>query len=124
MTEEDKTTIEGGSNQDPAEMNAERRNDGGRRSDRVHPGDAVPAGEKDTEGTEVDDRKVFLPGENKTREEIESQFRNDPHFSALFDHTDHKKKADQWSIMIGGLRLTLKRILILAGFLFVRIILI
>lgn len=120
MTEEDKTTIEGGSNQDPAEMNAERRNDGGRRSDCVHPGDAVPAGEKDTGGTEVDDQKIFVPGENRTREEIESQFRNDPRFSALFDHTEYKKKANhQWSIMIGGLRLTLKRILILAGFLFV-----
>lgn len=53
-----------------------------------------------------------------TREEMESKYRNDPRFAMLFDH-ERKKGRQVWYIKVGGLRLTLKRILILCGFLLV-----
>ena len=57
------------------------------------------------------------PQRRRTREEIESQYRNDPRFSMLFDHSaDDEKKKPVWSIRVGGIRLTAKRLLILAGF--------
>lgn len=52
-----------------------------------------------------------------TREEMESKYRSDPRFAMLFDHEKKDKKG--WYIKVGGLRLTLNRILILCGFLFV-----
>ena len=51
-----------------------------------------------------------------TREEMESKYRNDPRFAMLFDH-ERKKGKQVWYIKVGGLRLTLNRILILCGFL-------
>lgn len=117
MTEEDKTTNDGGTKPDPAEINAEYRN-GGRYSDRVHPDAAESVGEKDAEGIETGEENVFVPGGNKTREAIERRFRDDPRFAVLFEHPEPKKKktTPQWSIRVCGLRLTLKRILILTGF--------
>ena len=53
-----------------------------------------------------------------TREEMESKYRNDPRFAMLFDH-GKKKEKQAWYIKVGGLRLTLNRILILCGFLLV-----
>ena len=53
----------------------------------------------------------------KTREEIESQYRDNPVFANLFDKTQKKKKtASSVLITVGGLRLTAKRLLILCGF--------
>lgn len=53
-----------------------------------------------------------------TREEMEGKYRNDPRFAMLFDH-GRKKEKQAWHIKVGGLRLTLNRILILCGFLLV-----
>ena len=119
MSEEGKTEFNGGTAQNPAETNAEYR-DGGRYSDCICRENDVSNAGKDAERTGIDEEKVYLPGDNKSREEIESQFRNDPRFAALFDHSKTEKKvAPQWSIKVGGLRLTPKRILILSGFLLV-----
>jgi len=53
----------------------------------------------------------------KSREELESQFRNDPRFTMLFGTEEKKSKTiPVWSIKVGGLRLTSKRLLILGGF--------
>ena len=58
------------------------------------------------------------PDGRKTREELESKYRNDPRFSMLFDH-GHKNARHVWQIRVAGIRLTPKRILILCGFLFI-----
>jgi Tfp pilus assembly protein PilF len=119
MSEEDKRTIDGGPDRDPADSQTERRN-GERRSDFVHRDAAVSDDGKETEMADADEGKVFLPGDNKTREEIESQFRNDPRFAMLFDHSEKTEKAvSRWNVKVAGVRLTPKRILILAGFLLV-----
>jgi predicted Zn-dependent protease len=115
MIEEDKQDNTGGMNPDPAESDA------GRRSGDRDPESSRPAAEgvdvpENGEGADGDEEKVYLPGGDKTREEIERQFRNNPRYAMLFDHSEEEKKVPQWSITVGGLRLTSKRILILAGF--------
>ena len=76
-------------------------------------------GEKEAgDGVAADDASRRV--ERRTREEIESQYRNDPRLSMLFNHEEKKKKTvSEWSINVGGLRLTAMRILILVGFLLV-----
>lgn len=54
--------------------------------------------------------------ERLTRVELENRYRNDPRFKMLFDDKDQQKKEAVWSVNVGGLRLTPKRILILSGF--------
>jgi len=118
MSEEEKDDKHGGMNPDPADAESEYRN-GGRYSEHFRPsGDAGNDGaEGNNEKGEDEEEKVFLPGENKTREEIEKQFRENPRFAMLFDHSEDKKKSlPQWSINVGGIRLTLRRLLILSGF--------
>lgn len=114
MIEEDKQDHAGGMNPDPAESEA-----GPRSADRAPesscPAEGVDAPENGA-GEDGDEDKIYLPGGDKTREEIERHFRNNPRYAMLFDHSKDKKKVPQWSITVGGLRLTLKRILILAGF--------
>ena len=52
-----------------------------------------------------------------TREELGSKYRNDPRFAMLFERK--KKGVDGWYIKVGGIRLTVVRILILSGFLLI-----
>ena len=120
MSEAEKDDNHGGLKPEPAEKEAEYRN-GGRYSEHFHEDGKVPDAKGDgKEGEDGDGERVFLPREKRTREEIESQFRNDPRFAMLFDHSEDEKKSDpQWHIKVGGLRLTLRRILILSGFLLV-----
>ena len=60
------------------------------------------------------------PAERQTREELESRFRNDPRFTMLFEKGgEGKQKAVVRTVKVGGIRLTPKRILILAGFLLI-----
>lgn len=83
----------------------------------------VTDGEKDGEKNEGENiegesgEADARSGGRKTREEIENQYRDNPLFASLFDKTpkeDGKKAV--WSVKVGGLRLTMKRILILCGF--------
>ena len=92
----------------------------GRHSSSFPPGSVLEGGGK-TEGDGDALENESRHSERRTREEIENQFRNDPRLSMLFDHEEEKKKASvsEWCVYVGGLRLNLKRLLILAGFLFV-----
>ena len=76
------------------------------------PEDGKTEGDGGVAGDDVPPHKV-----RRTREEIESMYRNDPRLSMLFGHEpEQKEAAPVWSIKVGGLRLTLNRLLILAGF--------
>lgn len=55
-------------------------------------------------------------GGRMTREEMESQYRNDPRFTMLFSEKDESEKKNAHAIVVGGIRLTPKRLLILGGF--------
>ena len=79
------------------------------------PGDMPSPGMKNGEGEEA-------AGWRKNREELETQYRNDPRFSILFDQEAKaverfvRQKRRQKYIKVAGIRLTPKRILILLGF--------
>lgn len=53
-----------------------------------------------------------------SREELERRYRNDPRFDMLFHH-ERRLGQKGWYIKVGGIRLTVIRILILSGFLLV-----
>ena len=53
-----------------------------------------------------------------SREELERKYRNDPRFDLLFHH-ERKLGQKGWYIKVGGIRLTVIRILILSGFLLI-----
>ena len=110
MSEEDEAKNNGGAAVPPPESEAERPEDAGRpasSSSGEIPEDADANAEPDEPG------KARM-----TREELESKYRNDPRFAMLFDHRKRKKDIG-WHIKVGGLRLTVTRILILCGFLLV-----
>lgn len=78
------------------------------------PEDMPAPGVNDGEGEDIDDSPAS--GERKSREELESQYRNDPRFNMLFDHGKKDSKPVEWFIRVAGIRLTRNRILILFGF--------
>jgi len=68
---------------------------------------------------EEEDAEKNIPADPRAiREALEKQCRNDPRFAVLFNH-GKKRGKKVWHVKVGGLRLTLNRILILAGFLLV-----
>ena len=82
-------------------------------------GDSSAGKKKDGEPVEGGPEGEASPsGRRPTREELESQYRDDPRFNMLFNHGVRKngKKATRY-IKVGSIRLTPKRILILCGFL-------
>ncbi len=97
----------------PPESEAERPEGTGRPASLSS--EKFPEEEKTVKTPEKSDSTV---GARMTREEMESKYRNDPRFAMLFDH-ERKKGKQAWYIKVGGLRLTLNRILILCGFLLV-----
>ena len=82
----------------------------------VSPDGASSSGAEAEDGE--DSGETARPDGRKTREELESRYRNDPRFSMLFDHGNESPKRVRY-IRVAGIRLTPKRILILCGFLFV-----
>ncbi len=96
----------------------EERREGERRSPSFSPASAK---EEEKEGDGDAAGAASPRSERRTREELETQFRNDPRLSMLFDHADDavKKTPSEWCVHFGGLRLTMKRLLILFAFLLV-----
>ena len=62
-------------------------------------------------------------GARPTREELERKYRQDPRFNMLFDHGRSSEKDPEHPkrrhVRVGGIRLTPKRIVIIAGFLLI-----
>ncbi len=120
MTEEDERTNNGGVT--PTPSGTEEYRDKDRYSVRFSSED-ISSGDvkKDGADTTEKDEETPVSGKRLTREELESRYRNDPRFDALFEHgiTKRKKKTSSHSVKVGGIRLTLKRILILCCFLLV-----
>lgn len=75
------------------------------------------SGTEDGAGEDPDSGEAFRPNGRMTREDLENEYRNNPRFRMLFDHGVDVKPV--WQIRVAGLRLTLKRILILCGFLLI-----
>ena len=115
MSEEDVHTIHGGT--ESAGLGEEYRPED-RYSAHFSPDDAPASGAEDEAGKDPDSDGTMRPGGRQTREELERKYRNDPRFNMLFDHGDKEVKPE-WQIRVAGIRLTLKRILILCGFLLV-----
>jgi len=139
MSEEDEQTINGGP--DSAEMKEECREES-RRSALFSPEAESHGNEddkKDASDDETDAEDSASPADQpRTREELESFYRNDPRFTMLFEHeqekpkkqkkqkkknelnppeqTDAPEKHAMREIKFAGVRMTPKRILILAVF--------
>ena len=114
MTEEDKRTNNGGVIPSGAE---EYRNED-RYSVRFSSEDISSDEEiKDGGKTGGTDKAAPPSGEHPTRKELENKYRKDPRFNMLFNHghKEGKKKSSHY-VKVGGINLTLKRILILCCF--------
>ena len=94
----------------PPESEAERLEEDGR------PASLSSDGIQDE--TTADEEANLTASTRLSREELERKYRNDPRFDMLFHH---EKKLGQkgWYIKVGGIRLTVMRILILSGVLLV-----
>lgn len=121
MSEDESPEIKGGTGSAGNDTDAERREEL-RRPASLSSDTAVTEGEKDVKKTgektePVADADASRGDGRKTREEIESQYRDNPLFASLFDKSPQsEKKEEVWHITVGGLRLTSKRLLILCGF--------
>ena len=116
MTEEDERTDNGGVIPSEAEEYREEDRYSVRSSS-----EEGPSEELKKEGDKTGEMDAPASGGRLTREELENRFRNDPRFNMIFDHeiNKKKKKASHYYFKVGGIRLTLKRILILCCFLLV-----
>ncbi len=114
MSEEDKQSTNSGISSNPAETDTERQAEDPH-SVSFRPSDAGVGVGENGESPEEEERP-FPSGGNMSREELESYFRNNPRFARMFDHSEDEKKAPKWSIRVGGIRLTLRRIMIVFVF--------
>ena len=114
MSEEDKQNINSGISSNPAETDTERQVED-QHSVSFRPSDAG-AGDDDNGDFSEEEERPFPSGGNMSREELENYFRNNPRFARMFDHSEDEKKAPKWSIRVGGIRLTLRRIMIVFFF--------
>lgn len=88
----------------------------------------IPEPQSASESEETEDADFSsATGGRLTREELESKYRQDPRFTMLFDHgkpmaVEEKEAAQRQQrryVRVGGIRLTPKRIVIIAGFLLI-----
>ena len=107
MTPEEEIKNNGGAAM-PPEPEAERPEENGR------PASLSSDGLQD----EMTEEENLAAGARLSREELERKYRNDPRFDLLFHH-ERKIGKKGWYIKVGGIRLTVMRILILSGFLLV-----
>ena len=118
MSGDDEPEVNGGTVS--AGTDAERRDEELRRPASLSSDKTVAEGEDKTNGDDgsparAEDGKPA--NGRKTREEIESLYRDNPVFATVFDKTPKKKKiGSSVLITVGGVRLTAKRLLILFGF--------
>lgn len=133
MSEENEQKNNGGiPPQGPAGLTSESRHED-RNSDRFRPESAADETKKEGATAAPKNAGALPTQENKAREEMERSFRDDPRFAAFFEEpltaahpksrtstSGHKKAGkkhdNEWSIKVGGIRLTPIRILILSGF--------
>ena len=104
MSAEDETKNNGGAII-PPESDAERPNKSGR-----------PASL--SSGEDLNAKPEGFGNFDMLREELERKSQNESHFG-MFSQPEKKRVQKEWSITVGGLRLTVTRILILSGFLLV-----
>ena len=81
----------------------------------------IPEAQSASESDETDADSLSETGGRLTREELERKYRQDPRFTMLFDHSKPEcdDKPKRHYVRVGGIRITPKRIVILAGFLLI-----